>query len=61
MDDVQQDQASKATKDATSAKNPVCGMTVNIGADTRHAEFQGKTFTFCSEECQMRFTADPSS
>jgi P-type Cu+ transporter len=61
MDDVQQDQASKATKDAVSAKDPVCGMTVNIGADTRHAEFQGKTFSFCSEKCQLTFKADPSS
>ncbi len=44
---------------AETAKDPVCGMTVAVGPDTRHAEFQGKTFHFCSERCQTRFNADP--
>jgi P-type Cu+ transporter len=43
-----------------NAKDPVCGMTVEIGPDTRHAEFHGKTFHFCSEKCQTKFKADPS-
>jgi Cu+-exporting ATPase len=42
-----------------TAKDPVCGMTVAIGPDTRHAEFQEKTFHFCSEKCQAKFKADP--
>jgi len=33
-------------------------MTVAIGSDTRHAEFQDKTFHFCSEKCQTKFEGD---
>jgi len=42
-----------------TAKDPVCGMTVAIKPDGRHAEFQGETFHFCSETCQTKFRADP--
>ncbi|MEF2554405.1 heavy metal translocating P-type ATPase [Aurantimonas sp. A2-1-M11] len=44
---------------AKSAKDPVCGMTVAVKPDGRHAEFEGATFHFCSEKCQIKFTADP--
>ncbi len=42
-----------------SAKDPVCGMTVAVKPNGRHAEFQGKTLHFCSEKCQTKFKADP--
>ena len=42
-----------------TAKDPVCGMTVAVKPDGRHAEFQGETFHFCSEKCQSKFKADP--
>ena len=42
-----------------TATDPVCGMTVAIGPETRHAAFQDKTFHFCSEKCNMKFEADP--
>ncbi|GGC10351.1 copper-translocating P-type ATPase [Marivita lacus] len=42
-----------------TAKDPVCGMTVTVKPDGRHAEFQGETFHFCSEKCQSKFKADP--
>ncbi|MFP7571669.1 heavy metal translocating P-type ATPase [Marivita sp. S2033] len=51
--------ASDIPAGTETAKDPVCGMTVSIEADTRHAEFQDKTFHFCSEGCQTRFKADP--
>tara|TARA_R110000824_G_scaffold390760_12_gene587823 strand:+ start:24068 stop:26401 length:2334 start_codon:yes stop_codon:yes gene_type:complete len=44
---------------AKTTKDPVCGMTVAISPDTCHAEFQGKSFHFCSEKCQTKFKADP--
>ncbi len=44
---------------ADTAKDPVCGMTVEIGPETRHAAFQDEKFHFCSEGCQTRFKADP--
>jgi len=42
-----------------TAKDPVCGMTVAVKTDGRHAAFQGDTFHFCSEKCQTKFKADP--
>jgi Cu+-exporting ATPase len=55
------DQHAKADipEGAETAKDPVCGMTVAVGPDTRHAEFEDKTFHFCSEKCQTKFEADP--
>ena len=60
MEDVHRDETSKVAGGDRTAKDPVCGMTVSIGSDTRHAEFQGNTFYFCSEKCQTKFKADPS-
>ncbi|MEE4346745.1 MAG: heavy metal translocating P-type ATPase [Paracoccaceae bacterium] len=42
-----------------TAKDPVCGMTVAVKTDGRHAAFQGETFHFCSDKCQTKFQADP--
>ncbi|GAA0295080.1 heavy metal translocating P-type ATPase [Rhodovulum tesquicola] len=42
-----------------TAMDPVCGMTVAVKTDGRHAAFQGETFHFCSEKCQTKFKADP--
>jgi len=44
---------------AETAKDPVCGMTVAVKPDRRHAEFKGETFHFCSEKCHAKFEADP--
>ncbi len=51
--------ASAAPEGAETVKDPVCGMTVKLGAGKPHAAFQDKTFHFCSEKCQTRFKADP--
>lgn len=61
MEHDHHDKTSNAADGTTTAKDPVCGMTVNIGADTRHADFQGKTYHFCSEKCQTKFKADPAA
>jgi P-type Cu+ transporter len=44
---------------AKTAKDPVCGMTVQIGPETRHEAYQDKVFHFCSEKCQVKFKGDP--
>jgi len=44
---------------AETARDPVCGMRVAVGPDTRRAEFGDQTFHFCSEKCQTAFKADP--
>lgn len=44
---------------AKTAKDPVCGMTVEVKPDTRHADYEDKTFYFCSAKCETKFKADP--
>lgn len=39
--------------------DPVCGMTVAVTPETRHEDWQGKTFHFCSDKCQTTFKTDP--
>ena len=39
--------------------DPVCGMTVDPGSAKFRADHSGKTYFFCSESCQLKFTADP--
>jgi Cu+-exporting ATPase len=34
-------------------------MTIATGPESRHSEFQDKTFHFCSEKCQTKFEGDP--
>jgi Cu+-exporting ATPase len=59
MDHDHQHAKSDIPEGAETAKDPVCGMTVEIEPDTRHAEFEDKTFHFCSEKCQTKFEGDP--
>jgi len=41
------------------ATDPVCGMQVEMREGARSREFSGKTFWFCSEGCEAKFSADP--
>ncbi len=59
MDHDHQHKTSPIPEGADTAKDPVCGMTVAIGPETRHAEFEDEAFHFCSEKCQTKFNADP--
>ena len=43
----------------TSAKDPVCGMTVDE-ATSLHAERDGETFHFCSDHCRQKFLSTPA-
>ena len=47
----------KETKSVT--KDPICGMTVNE-ATALHAERDGKTFYFCSDQCRQKFLSTPA-
>ena len=45
-----------------SAKDPVCGMTVEPGrAKGGSAEHDGQTYWFCNERCRERFRANPGA
>ena len=39
--------------------DPVCGMKVDEKNAPARSEYNGKTFTFCSEECKKRFDQSP--
>jgi xanthine dehydrogenase accessory factor len=43
------------------ADDPVCGMTVAVGQETPHAEYEGTTYWFCSPGCRSRFAKDPAA
>ena len=42
------------TESKTVTKDPVCGMTVDA-ATAIHAEREGETFYFCSDQCRQKF------
>ncbi|HVZ02296.1 MAG TPA: heavy metal translocating P-type ATPase [Dongiaceae bacterium] len=42
-----------------TAKDPVCGMTVEIAAARHKTEHQGQTYYFCCGGCRGKFEADP--
>lgn len=42
-----------------SAKDPVCGMTVNPDTTPHHAEHEGHTYHFCAAACRQKFIAHP--
>ena len=41
------------------AKDPICGMTVDIGKAKYKSEFRGGTFYFCCAGCQQKFDRQP--
>ncbi len=43
----------------TEAKDPVCGMLVNVGGAKYKSEYQGKMFHFCCAHCKQTFDREP--
>jgi YHS domain-containing protein len=41
------------------ARDPVCGMAVEIATARYLTEYQGETYYFCARSCQHAFEADP--
>jgi YHS domain-containing protein len=42
------------------AKDPVCGMQVQLAHAPATARFDGTTYHFCSDHCQQRFSTTPA-
>ena len=42
------------------AKDPVCGMTVDLATAKHQAAFQGESFFFCCGGCREKFLTDPA-
>ncbi|WP_127110276.1 heavy metal translocating P-type ATPase [Pararhodobacter zhoushanensis] len=59
MDHDHHQVATELPAGSETAKDPVCGMTVAVKPDGRHAEFGDETFQFCSDKCQTKFKGDP--
>ena len=49
-----------AESDAATAKDPVCGMTVTLGAGKPSTAHAGVTYHFCSLKCHDKFVANPA-
>ena len=47
--------------EASTVRDPVCGMTVDPDAGKPTAEHGGRLFHFCSVGCQSKFTRDPGA
>lgn len=47
--------------EATTALDPVCGMTVTVMADTQHHRRDGVDYWFCNPGCRTRFIEEPAS
>jgi Cu+-exporting ATPase len=46
---------------ATTVRDPVCGMSVNPATSKHRFDHRGKTFHFCSAGCRSKFAADPKA
>jgi Cu+-exporting ATPase len=46
-------------KTATVAKDPVCGMDVDIATAAGHSEHKGNTHHFCGIGCKKKFDLNP--
>jgi YHS domain-containing protein len=44
---------------ATTAIDPVCGMSVDIATARHKSEYQGETYYFCAPGCKRSFEANP--
>jgi len=47
------------TAAAVTAKDPVCGMTVDPATSKHHFDHAGTTYHFCSAGCRSKFAVDP--
>jgi YHS domain-containing protein len=41
------------------ARDPVCGMIVDVSRVRLRSQHEGRTYFFCSAGCRRRFDADP--
>ncbi len=44
---------------ADEARDPVCGMVVDVARVRLRSEHDGRTYFFCSAGCRREFDADP--
>ena len=57
--DIQQTSTAAASGEQEEAKDPICGMTVDIRTAKYQSEFDGKAFYFCCGGCKQTFDKQP--
>lgn len=48
------------TAPGSEVRDPVCGMTLKPSEVAAQENYQGKTYSFCSDSCRKKFRADPA-
>lgn len=51
--------AAGAKPGQTLAKDPVCGMDVDVNQAPAKSEYQGQTYYFCAPGCKKTFDKNP--
>jgi len=57
--DIQQTSTAAASGEQEEAKDPICGMTVDIRTAKYKSEYDGKAFYFCCGGCKQTFDKQP--
>lgn len=53
------DVVKSVEKKLDEAKDPVCGMQIDLGSTKFKSTYQGKIYGFCSAECKATFDKNP--
>jgi xanthine dehydrogenase accessory factor len=56
---VEQSDLAASPEEKGEARDPICGMTVDIGKAKYRSEFDGKQFYFCCGGCKQAFDKQP--
>jgi xanthine dehydrogenase accessory factor len=56
---IEQSDVAASAQEKEEAKDPICGMTVDIGRAKYKSEFDGKPFYFCCGGCKQTFDKQP--
>jgi len=51
----------RADNTSEMVRDPVCGMDIKPAVSEREVDFEGREYHFCSNQCQEKFSADPSA
>lgn len=58
---IEQNDMAKSSEEKEEAKDPICGMTVDIKTAKYKSEFDGKSFYFCCRGCKQTFDMQPNN
>jgi len=56
---VEREKSAIPAMEQQQAKDPICGMTVNVSAAKYKSQYDGKDFYFCCAGCKQKFDKQP--